>query len=172
MAEATGTSSRRSLLGRGLGLAAGAIGLGALRRPEAAGAATSKLDFRLHGRNFHFHAPDHRAGTVPAKGQRHTAYGELLDGLDGNVVGHFTAAHFSHDSPFAGAASSLEIHTFNLTDGTIHGLGSAVRGAEGHFAVLGGTGRYAGARGSYVARIHVREHGGNGTAAFHLSLAG
>src|SRR4051812_35737103 len=124
MADATGTSSRRSLLGRGLGLAAGAIGLGALRRPEAAGAATlpSKLELRLYGRNFHFHAPDHRPGVLPTKGQRHTAYGELLDAPDGNAVGHFAAAHFSHDSPFAGAASSLEIHTFNLTDGTIHGL--------------------------------------------------
>jgi hypothetical protein len=173
MAEATGTSSRRSLLRRGLGLAAGAIGLGAVG-PEAAGAATlpSKTELRLHGRSFHFHAPDHRAGAVPAKGERHSVYGELLDRPGGKVVGHFTAAHFTHDSPFAGAASSLEIHTFNLTDGTIHGLGSAVRGAEGHFAVLGGTGRYAGARGSYVARIHVREHGGNGTAAFHLTLAG
>ena len=88
------------------------------------------------------------------------------------MVGHFTAAHLTHDSPFAAGASSLEIHTFALKDGTIHGLGSAARGAEGHFVILGGTGRYAGASGSYVARQSSRELGGNGTAEFHLTLAG
>jgi hypothetical protein len=77
----------------------------------------------------------------------------------------------SLDSPFA-AASSLEIHTFDLDGGTIHGLGSAVRGTDGQFVVLGGTGRYVGATGTYLARQLPRELGGNGTAEFHLTLAG
>ena len=59
-----------------------------------------------------------------------------------------------------------------LQDGTIHGLGSVMRGAEGHFVILGGTGRYAGAQGSYVARQSARELGGDGTAEFRLTLAG
>ena len=88
------------------------------------------------------------------------------------MVGHFTAAHLTHDSPFAAAASSLEIHTFTLEGGTIHGLGAVSRGAEGHFVILGGTGVYVGARGGYVARQATRELGGNGTAEFHLTLAG
>ena len=134
-------------------LAAGALGLGAAQRADASGSVPSRVwqgtkptELRLYGRNFHLHAPDHRAGQVPVKGERHSAYGELLDRPNGKVVGHFTAAHLTHDSPFAAGASSLEIHTFALKDGTIHGLGTAARGAEGHFVILGGTGRYAGAR--------------------------
>jgi hypothetical protein len=175
MEEATRTSSsRRSLLGRGLLLAAGALGLGAARRPATAraGAPKAKGELRLYGRNFHLHAPCRRAGQVPESGDRHNAYGELLDRPNGKVVGHFTAAHLTHESPFAAAASSLEIHTFNLNEGTIHGIGSASRGVDAHFVVLGGTGRYSGVQGSYVARQRSRELGGNGTAEFHLTLAG
>jgi hypothetical protein len=173
MEEGTGTSSRRSLFGRGLLFAAAAFGIGAARRPEAAGAATPKAAgrrLRLYGRNFYLHSPSRVAGQVPAHGDRHSAYGELLDRPGGTVVGHFTAAHLTQESPFAAAASSLEIHAFNLDDGTIHGLGTATRGAEGHFVVLGGTGRYAGARGTYVARQGSRELGGDGTAEFELDL--
>lgn len=179
MGEAVRTSSRRGVLGRGLMLAAGALGLGAAQRADASSSVPSRVwqgtkatELKLYGRNFHLHAPDHRAGQVPVKGERHSAYGELLGRPNGKVVGHFTAAHLTHDSPFAVGASSLEIHTFALNDGTIHGLGTAARGAEGHFVILGGTGRYAGASGSYVARQSSRELGGNGTAEFHLTLAG
>jgi len=172
MEEATRRTSRRNLLGRSVALAAGALGVGAVGRVGTAEAAKPEnRDFQLHGRHFHLQAPTHRAGKLPEKGDRLSAYGELLDRPNGKAVGHFTAAFFALDSPFAGA-SSLELHTFNLADGTIHGLGSAARGAEGHFAILGGTGRYTGARGSYVANLHLREHGGNGTATFHLTLAG
>lgn len=153
-------------------LAAGAAGIAAARRPESATAAPGAKQLRLYGRNFHLHSPSHRAGQVPANGERHSTYGELLDRPGGKVVGHFTAAQLTHDSPFAAAASTLEIHTFTLTSGTIHGLGAVTRGAEGHFVILGGTGAYAGARGGYVARQATRELGGNGTAEFHLTLAG
>ena len=73
--------------------------------------------------------------------------------------------------PVRGSVSRLEIHTFHLEDGTIHGLGTALRGTAGSFTILGGTGRYAGVSGSYVATQRQREHGGNGTADFHLKLA-
>jgi hypothetical protein len=164
MAEARATSSRRSLLARGLLLAAGAVGVSAARRSGTAQAATEAKgsELRLYGRNFHLHAPSHAAGQVPVNGDR----------PGGEVVGHFSAAHLTQESPFAAAASSLEIHTFTLKTGTIHGLGSATRGAEGHFVILGGTGIYTGAQGSYVSRQHPRELGGNGTAEFRLTLAG
>jgi hypothetical protein len=172
MDEGPATSSRRSLLGRGLVLAAGMFGVAAGRRTGTARAAHGANELRLYGRNFHLHSPSHRAGQVPANGERHSGYGELLDRPKGKVVGHFTAAHLTHDSPFATAASTLEIHTFTLKEGTIHGLGSVARGAEGHFVILGGTGIYAGAQGSYVSRQQPRELGGNGTAEFRLTLAG
>jgi hypothetical protein len=152
-------------------LAGAVLGAGAGRLTGASGATTPKNgSLRLYGQHFHLSSPTHRAGAVPAAGDRHSAYGELLARPGGRVVGHFTAAHLTHDSPFAATASSLEIHTFTLKDGTIHGLGAAARGVEGHFVILGGTGRYAGAQGSYVARQHTRELGGNGTAEFHLTL--
>ena len=173
MEEAQSVSSRRGLLGRGLLVAAGVIGLGgAVRHTSAAEAVKpSRTELKLYGRHLHLHAPDRRAGELPQKGDRHTAYAELLDSPEGAAVGHFSAAHMSLDSPFA-AASSLEIHTFDLNGGTIHGLGSAVRGTDGQFVVLGGTGRYVGATGTYLARQLPRELGGNGTAEFHLTLAG
>jgi hypothetical protein len=173
MNEATGTS-RRGLLGRGALLAAGALGIAAAGAQGTAWARTTKRggQLRLYGRNFHLHSPSHQAGTVPEKGDRHSTYGELLDRPNGTVVGHFTAAHLTQDSPFAAVASSLEIHTFTLKGGTIHGLGAVERGAEGHFVIVGGTGQYAGARGNYVARQGSRELGGNGTAEFRLSLLG
>jgi len=173
--ETQSVSSRRGLLGRGVLVAAGVLGLGGAVRHSAtaqpAARQASRSELKLYGRHLHLHAPTRRAGELPQKGDRHTAYGELLDGPEGAAVGHFSAAHLSLDSPFA-AASSLEIHTFDLGDGTIHGLGSAVRGADGHFVILGGTGKYLGATGSYLARQQPRELGGDGTAEFHLSLAG
>jgi len=178
MGEASRTSSRRGVLGRGLMLAAGALGLGAAKADASVRVApfhgtNASEELRLFGRNFHLHAPDHRAGQVPVKGERHSTYGELMTRRNGKVVGHFTAAHLTQDTPFAAGVSSLEIHTFALKDGTIHGLGSVARNAEeGHFVILGGTGRYAGAHGSYVARQNTRELGGNGSAEFHLTLAG
>jgi hypothetical protein len=176
MEEPTSTSSsRRGLLGRGLVMALGAVGLGAASRPENAGAATpatarSTSTLRLYARQLHLQAPSRVPGQVPEKGDRHTGYAQLLNRPNGRVVGHFTAAHLALHSPFA-HAGSLEIHTFHLADGTIHGLGTPARGAEGHFVVLGGTGRYTGVSGSYVARQNARELGGNGTAEFNLTLA-
>jgi len=172
MEETGSTSSRRRLLGRGLVAAAGAFGLGAARQSTASAAEVPRAtELSLYGRHFHLQAPARRSGQLPEKGDRHTAYAELLESPGGLVVGHLTAARLALDSPFA-AASSLEIHTFSLAGGTLLGLGTAARGADGHFVVVGGTGRYAGASGTYVARERPRELGGNGTAEFHLTLAG
>ena len=171
MEDATRTTSRRCMLGRGLALVAGAVGFGAAGTAQAAMQEAKGTELVFYGRNFHLHNPSKRAGMVPEGGDRHSAYGELLDRPKGKVVGHFTAAHLTHNSPFAVGASSLEIHTFTLKDGTIHGLGAVARGNEGHFVILGGTGRFSGATGSYVARQNAREFGGNGTATFHITLA-
>jgi hypothetical protein len=176
MGEAIRTSSRRGVLGRGLLVAAGALGFGTAARSAKsesfAALGPQETQLSLYGRNFHLHAPTRRAGEVPVNGERHTAYGELLDRPNGRVVGSFTAAHLTHESPFAPAVSSLEIHTFALENGTIHGLGAVARGSEGHFVILGGTGRFSGVQGSYRAIQGVRELGGGGLADFHFSLGG
>ena len=61
------------------------------------------------------------------------------------------------------------LHTFELTGGTILGMGSGPL-REATYAVIGGTGRFQGAAGSYVARQHPRDLGGDGTAEFVLDF--
>ena len=132
-------------------LVAGALGVTAAQRSNTAHAAvplpakgaTRAAELPLYARNFTCQSPTHRAGSAPRGGRPPSAYGELLDRPKGKVVGHFTAAQLTQDSPFAAAVSSLEIHTFHLEDGAIHGLGTALRGTAGSFTILGGTGRYA-----------------------------
>jgi hypothetical protein len=64
---------------------------------------------------------------------------------------------------------SLELHTFRLEGGTLLGIGSMIAG-ESIFAIAGGTGRYAGSSGTYVAEQRIRELGGDGTAEFIIDL--
>ena len=115
---------------------------------------------------------DAQARRGPVKGERFTAYAELLDSPSGKRVGHFTAAFFALDSPFADHGGSLELHTFTLDGGSINGLGTATAGADAEFAVIGGTGRYAGVHGTYLTRIDPRELGGAGAAEFTFTLKG
>ena len=51
------------------------------------------------------------------------------------------------------------------------GSGTTLPGvADNEFAIVGGTGRYAGARGTYLARRDPLEFGGDGTASFEIDL--
>src|SRR2546427_109739 len=56
-----------------------------------------------------------------------------------------------------------------IAAGSIVGIGSGV-GAERTYAIVGGTGEYTGARGSYTAQQDTYGFGGNGTAKFALTL--
>ena len=151
--EATGTSSRRGVLGRGLMLAAGALGIGAARRAEAARAAAREPrdGARAVRPELPPARPVHRAGQVPVKGDRHSAYGELLGRPNGKVVGHFTAAHLTHDSPFAAARRPRDphLHPEGRDDPRSGHGGPRRRRALRHPRRDRPN---AGARGSYVAR--------------------
>jgi hypothetical protein len=142
-------TTRGSMLRRGSLVLAGALGLGAGAK------ATRLLDgdpgsLVLYARPVDGPEP---AG-LPARGERRTLVAELLERPDGTAVGELYGAGFTVHGPAAATAAGverLELHTFRLTDGTI--VGSGMLGDEdGVFAVLGGTGRFAGARGSYTAR--------------------
>src|SRR5207247_2475544 len=82
------------------------------------------------------------AGEPPAQGDRLTMFGELLDGAGIHKVGEFYAACFCTGSPFGAspvAAANVEMHTLNLTDGSIVAMGSATAG-DNVYALVGGTG--------------------------------
>jgi len=170
MIEGTSAASRRSLLRRAAVLALGALGIGATAGSVAAGPAAAApipgRSIHLWGRGFFLDGHGHRQGLPAADGDRGSVRGELLDGPDGESIGTFASACFfgSGDEP-----GDLELHTFHLADGMLVGLGATVEG-EGVCAVLGGTGAYAGATGSYVARQDLRESGGDGSAEFVITL--
>ena len=140
-------------------------------RPETA-SARSRETLVLYAREVVADTQDGRAGAVPMRGDRLTLRGELRHRPDGRAAGELHGASFALHGPGAHASDTerLELHTFKLHDGTI--IGSGTSGAlEGEFAILGGTGRYAGARGTYVARQNRRELGGDGTAEFRFELS-
>lgn len=174
--------SRRQMLKSSLALAAGAVGLGAARRltqgpsqpaPTPVGTAELPATISMTGRNWHAVTQGKQLGQGPAPGDRTSVFGELVDER-GERLGEFFSSCSCMDAPFGGLAAetrSLETHTFRLTDGTIHGIGTTTPGEdESVFAVVGGTGLYLGARGSYTARQQPVETGGDGSAAFTLTL--
>jgi len=178
MSRETGTT-RRSLLRRGLLLlgGAGAAGAGlagaarvAERSPTASRRSATAIE--LYGDEWHMRAANRGHGHMPQRGELVSLYGNLRTGPHGEKVGEFYASSMFIDAPLGEsphAASNVETHTFNLKDGSIVGMGTAST-RESLFAVVGGTGRYAGASGSYVSVQSPFEVGGDGTARFNLSL--
>jgi hypothetical protein len=174
------SETRRSALKR-LGLVAGGIaGLFAGREALASSHSNPAVGtnppagetIRLEGRGWHIFSKNLERGQIPTGGDRMLVYGDLHAGGD-EKVGDFFATYFSLRRPgFAGPLASLEHHTFNLTDGSIMGSGTTKAGfeTEDEFAIVGGTGRYAGARGTYVVRQSHQELGGDGTATIVFSL--
>ena len=146
---------RRTLLQRGTALVASAFGLGAVTDRVVHAAATKEpgtprqMSLRARRRAM---SP---TGAPEASG-RLLSHGDLLDEA-GGVEGAFYTNGFCMQTPFGAslqAVSNLEFQTLNLKDGTLFGMGapSASSGGERHRAILGGTGRFAGVRGSYVER--------------------
>jgi hypothetical protein len=161
MSETNGTT-RRSALGRVALIAAGALGVGYAAREATDGSETAAPTRRgrklvVYGRDMKLHSPNRVPGELPPAGDRATPQGRLVDRRE-RALGSFSSASLP-------AAAALELHTFDLADGQIFGVGAGAAD-EATYAVIGGTGRYAGARGSYLARHTPRE----GTAEFTLNL--
>jgi hypothetical protein len=165
--------SRRSLIGRGLVGLAAAIGLGAgagvTASRTSAGPDLRERTLRLDGRGWTLTTPGRRRGERIEPGDRSTVHGQLLAG--DRVVGSFIGSRLAAPSASGGleADAALELHTFTLEGGTILGLGSALPGS-GVYAIVGGSGAYANARGSYTAEQQAFELGGDGSASFVLTL--
>ncbi|TMC56473.1 MAG: hypothetical protein E6J19_09130 [Chloroflexi bacterium] len=173
MATRAPSEARRRLLKRGAfgaaSLAAVAVAAGATTTSSAARPSTSgTTTMRLLGRGWHVDAKD---GKLPTKGERYAVYGELVDGK-GDTVGEFFSQNVGVDSPFhitGEGTGAFEIHTLSLPGGTIVGVGVG-GGRERNYAIVGGTGKYTGARGSYLARQDTYGLGGDGKAEILLTL--
>ena len=164
---------RRTALKGALVMLGGFLGLGTISNAARASELPPRDGLRLNGRGWHITSRDLPRGALPTAGDRMLVHGELLDGPEGTRVGHFYATYFGLYSPGqTEPLTSLEQHTFLLPGGSIMGAGSTGPGLEStdEFAIVGGTGIYSGAKGSYVARQSHIELGGDGTASFEFSL--
>ena len=174
------TANRRGLLKRGALVVGGVLGLGLASRgamtigegqPRASGALTMSLK----GSDWRLTYPDRRRGILPQPGERSASFGQLFGGAVREKVGEFYASSFAFGAPFGPsevAAQAMEMHHFNLADGTIVGMGTLAgfHDATSVHAIIGGTGRYEGASGSYVSRQSPIELGGDGTADFNFTI--
>ena len=176
-------SPRRRVLKRGAVLVGGLAGFGLLSRATTEAVTgvrapeSGALAFTIHGRNWQTTYPDRRRGVLPSPGERSTTFGQLFARAAdaAGKVGEFYASAFAFGAPFgpsAVSAASMEMHQFNLADGTIVVMGTvaSLTGGESVHAIIGGTGRYEGASGSYTARQSPVELGGDGTAEFSFTI--
>ena len=174
MATGIPSAGRRTILKRGAigaaSVAAVAVGAGAATTASKTVAARAvspgAQTLRLIGRAWHTDTKK-----LPGKGEQFTVYGEL-HAPAGGKVGEFFSTNVGVDSPFqitGEGVGTFEIHTLSLEGGTIVGVGIG-SGLEKSYAIVGGTGRYAGARGSYLARQDTYGLGGDGKAELLLTL--
>lgn len=171
MNETRTNTTRGTLLKRAALLAGAALGVGATARatagetPAAATAAPLPRQraerLTLAGRDWRLSRPGAEYGKLPDARVPAVPAGRIVDAR-GRDLGRFHAAALP-------GLTTFHLHTFELPEGTILGLGGSALGL-GTYAIVGGTGRYSGASGTYTARQSPRELGGDGTAEFNLNL--
>jgi hypothetical protein len=158
--------TRRAALKSGLTATVGALGLAAvadpsvnaLGSPAPAGIRPSRLALRLAAGSQG--VAGKRAVHRRLRGDAAYADGELTH-LDGRPAGAFASSsgvvgHSGRHAP--SAIQSVCLHVFKLADGQLIGAGAGHSDSlVGEFALLGGTGRYSGVRGSY--RISLEQSG-------------
>ena len=152
--------SRRQILTglafMGAGAAGAAVVTTAIEPLHAGGAqpvpvAPPRTSLALRGESVRFDTVGAVPGELPAFDRPFGARGKL--------IGEYGEVGRLEITPMPGLGGVLQLHTFEMSDGTLLGMGSAAAGGTGTFAVVGGTGAYRGASGSYTARL------GDGRAA-------
>jgi hypothetical protein len=165
---------KNALLTTAVGI--GAAGTGGLTALDGAAQSKPGEQIVLFGVRWQITSQDLMRGELPPAGIRMQVRGELYDKPSGGrKTGDFFATYYRLSTPGKAAhhePGSLEHHTFVFSDGTLIGAGVANSSldSEGQFAIVGGTGRYHGARGSYLALQRHIEFGGDGSARFTLTL--
>lgn len=170
-------TGRRTLLQQALALLGGGVAVAAGARwsrgatAQAAPAGRAPLTFYARIRPM--------GGALLGGAQSETrlvASGELLDAPGGKRIGEFSTNCFCLGTPFgphATAGSNMEMQVLQLHDGTLFGM-SAPNGAAGSpnvHAIIGGTAKYAGARGTYVQRAASAPSRGHELVEFVVSIA-
>lgn len=166
-------TNRRTVLQRCLAFAVGVLGA-PLAVPDARGepappatsvppAPDGAKALSFCARRLQVHCPSTKPGELPGWTGRLHSHGDLLQQPDGPKVGEFSATCFGPESPFGGAGTdhAVELQTLKVPHGTLFGIGCAGPAAQGEraYAILGGTGRFAGAKGSYVIRQNPTRRG-------------
>jgi len=162
MNEVGTPTPRRTLLQRGLALIGGALGVGAVggevhARTETGARAQT---FQLLGRR---RTSARLAGATHGAHPHAVSSGDLLDATGNEAIGSFHTNGFCQEirlgSPMP-SASNIAFQTFVLAEGSLFGLGGGPSpDGDRTCAVLGGTGRYAGAQGTYVERVPLQPAG-------------
>jgi hypothetical protein len=171
------SATRREVIRNGVVAGGVLFGAAAVYRSDS---PDSRIEDRsvstlIQARGLRLSSPDFRKGRQPAAGERILVTAELFDATGETAVGHLYGEYVALGNSRSGAGSpaSLETHTFAFADGTLIGRGAATRDLTtlDSFAIVGGTGRYAGATGTYTARQGPLELGGDGTAEYQIDLA-
>lgn len=164
-------TTRRGAIAKLALVAGGAVGAGVAGKAATGGGDTiaqpvsharTPQRIVLRGADWRLVRPGVAPGTMPSADAIAVPSGRIV-GERGVELGTFRAAAV----PGLGAAFML--HTFDLADGTILGIGAS-RLDDADYAIVGGTGRYAGATGTYSAQQSPRESGGDGTAQFTFDI--
>jgi len=165
------TVTRRQLLGGAVVAGGAVLGSAACGWAPRIADPQAQAVFRVRGRGLSLASPTFRKGIQPIPGERILAQADLATDR-GESLGRFYAVFMALAPAACSAAGSLEEHTFDFGDGTLVGSGLGTRQPEiaDTFAIVGGTGRYEAARGTYTAIQHHLELGGDGTAEFLICL--
>jgi hypothetical protein len=155
MNEVGTPTPRRTLLQRGIALIGGALGVGAVGGEVHARAEIARSEtLQLLGRR---RSPARLAPATQGAHQHAVSSGDLLDAKGGETIGSFHTNGFCLETRLGTpmpSDSNIAFQTFVLADGSLFGLGGGPSpDGDRTCAVLGGTGRYAGAQGTYVERV-------------------
>lgn len=163
MLEVLKPTNRRAILRRGVAAVAGVLGFAVIeKRGEAAPAPPTPTPasppvggLRLYARRQCEHACFAPGATNAGQSLRVVAGGELFAEPGGAAVGQLSRSTFRTANAFgiaANAGSDLEFETLRLENGVLFGMASGASDPQAPkmYAVVGGTGKFAGARGAYV----------------------
>jgi hypothetical protein len=177
-------AARRTLLTRGLSVVAGAVSVGAAgallqsgsrqtadRMPVAATAHSPltpvpmpdvrPTELALFIRNVRASSPGQAPGQLPGAGTPAAPHGRLVD-ANGTDLGVFSGGLL------AGSAGQIAFQRFVFSNGTLIGMGSGSLAGE-EYAVVGGTGVYAGVVGTYQTQLHLGTNGKDAEFTFNIS---